>query len=95
MKTRIKIVIIVISLILLILAWAPWVTSEYAVSKVVEKLGGPDAQFYHLGETLAVKDVPREITWFPFGRYITFPGQGWFVTFYGEAVNVVEGDILI
>ena len=94
-KMVLKIIIIVILLILFILAWAPWITDEYAVNKVMEKMGGPDARFYYMDMNVSVKDVPKEIDLFPFGRYITLPGEGWFVTFYGEAVEVVEGDIWI
>lgn len=94
-KLYFKIIIIVILLILFILAWAPWITDEYAINKVVEKMGGPDTQFYYMGENVSVNDVPKEIGLFPFGRYVTLPGEGWFVTFYGDVVKVVEGDVWI
>jgi hypothetical protein len=67
-----------------VLAWAPWVTDEYAVSKVVEKLGGSEARFNYLGQDIAVKDIPKQVSWLPFCRYVVFPGEaGWVVSFYG------------
>ncbi|ODS41218.1 MAG: hypothetical protein A7315_06855 [Candidatus Altiarchaeales archaeon WOR_SM1_79] len=66
-----------------ILAWAPWITNECAVNKVVEKLGGPDTRFNYLGDDMAVKDIPKVVNWLPFCRWVTFPGEaGWFVFFY-------------
>ena len=85
MKIIIKITVVAILLIILILCWAPWVTEEYAVSRVVERLGGPETQFDYLGETLVVRDIPKKVSWFPFGRFVYFPGEaGWFVSFYGS-----------
>ena len=73
--------------VLCLLAWAPWITDEYAVNKVVEKLGSPDAQFHYLDRTMSVRDVPKEVHWLPFSRYVLFPGEaGWFVTLYGAVV---------
>jgi len=75
----------VLTVIVFILAWAPWITNEYAINKVTEKLGGPDAQFFYLTEIMLVKDIPKEVSWFPFSKYVTFPGEaGWFVSFYGS-----------
>jgi hypothetical protein len=86
MKTRTKLIIIATAIaVTFILAWAPWVTDDYAIDKVVEKLGGPETRFNYLGQDLAVKDVPKKVSWLPFGRYVTFPGEaGWFVSFNGS-----------
>jgi len=84
MRIIIKLIVVVV-IIFAVLAWAPWVTDEYAVSKVVEKLGGPEARFNYLGQDIAVKDIPKQVSWLPFCRYIVFPGEaGWFVSFYGS-----------
>ena len=67
-----------------LLAWAPWITYDFAVSRVVEKLGGQEAHFNYLGQEMAIKDIPKQVGWLPFGRYVTFSGEaGWFVSFYG------------
>ena len=82
---RVKTIILTIAGILFLLVWAPWVTDDYAINKVVERLGGPDTRFNYLGQDMAVKDVPKVVGWWPFGRYVTFPGEaGWFVSFYGK-----------
>jgi len=84
MRIIIKLIVVVV-IIFAVLAWAPWVTDEYAVSKVVEKLGGPEARFNYLGQDIAVKDIPKQVSWLPFCRYVVFPGEaGWFVSFYGS-----------
>ena len=84
MKKKAFAVLAVASLVFLLFLWAPWITDDYAVNLVVEKLGGPEARFNYLGEDIAVKDVPRQVDWFPFGKYVEFPGEaGWTVNFYG------------
>jgi hypothetical protein len=48
-------------------------------------LGDPETRLTYLGEDMALKDVPKEVHWVPFGRFVTFPSEaGWFVTFYGS-----------
>ena len=88
LKNRAKLIIIATAIAVaatLMLAWAPWVTDEYVIDKVVKKLGGPDTRFTYLGQDMAVKNIPKEISWLPFGRYLTFPGEaGWYVSFYGS-----------
>jgi hypothetical protein len=85
MKTLTKVVLAVVVVVVFLLVWAPWVTDDYAIGRVVEKLGGPDARFDYLGQDMAIKDVPKEVSWLPFGRFVTFPGEaGWFVSFYGS-----------
>jgi hypothetical protein len=84
MKKKFLAVLAAASLVFLLFLWAPWITDDYAINMVVEKLGGPEARFNYLGEDLAVKEVPRQVGWYPFGMYVTFPGEaGWTVNFYG------------
>lgn len=85
MTSKTKIAVVLAIFVVLLPAWAPWITDDFAVSKVVEKLGGPEARFNYLGHDMAVKDIPKEVHRLPFGRYVTFPGEaGWFVTFWGS-----------
>ena len=87
MKKNTKIIAIAFLLALFLLAWAPWITNEYAINKVTEKLGGPDAQFDYLGDSMPVKDIPKEVGWLPFVKVVYFPSEAcWFVTFYGGIV---------
>lgn len=84
MKTKIKAILLIAVAIVFLLAWAPWISDDYAINKVIEKLGDAETRFNYLGQDMAVKDIPKEVGWFPFGRYVAFPGEaGWFVSFYG------------
>jgi len=84
MKSVIKVIAVAV-IITAILAWAPWITDDYAVCKVVEKLGGPEARFDYLCQDRAVKDIPKQVVWFPFFKYVVFTGEAsWFVSFYGN-----------
>lgn len=72
------------AVLVVILAWAPWLTDDYAVTKVVEKVGGENTQFDYLGDKMPVRDVPKEVVRIPFGALIYFPGEALFVvTFFG------------
>ena len=87
MKNKTKIILAIIILVLILLAWAPWITDSYAINKVTKKLGGNDAKFNYLGEEMTIKEVPKNVGWFPFGRSVGFPSEAvWFVTFYGDAI---------
>ena len=84
MRSIIKLIFIVV-ILTFVLAWAPWITDDYAVDKVVEKLGGSEAGFDYLGQNMVVKDIPKQVIWLPFYKYVVFPGEaGWFVSFYGS-----------
>ena len=83
MRRRTMAILAAAGLVFSLFFWAPWITSEYAISRVVDKLGGPEARFNYLGEDMVVKDVPKQVVWLPFCRYFPFPGEaGWFVNFY-------------
>jgi len=85
MKKRTIAILAAVSLAFLVLLWAPWITDDYAINRVVEKLGGPETRFDYLGEDMAVKDIPKQVSWVPFGRFLTFPGEaGWTVSFFGN-----------
>jgi len=83
MRTIIR-AIVVAFIIAAFIVWAPWITNDFAVNKVVERLGGSETRFNYLNQDMAVKDIPKQVSWVPFGRYVVFPGEaGWFVSFYG------------
>ena len=56
MKKKNKIILLISSLILILLAWAPWISDDYAINKVTEKLNGPDARFNYLGEEKKISE---------------------------------------
>lgn len=67
-----------------LIAWAPWITEEYAYVKVMEHLGGPDTLFNYLGKTMPLSDVPKSFLRLPFVSLVYFPSEAMFiVTFYG------------
>ena len=77
-KKRGKTIILTLIFILMLLVWAPWIIDDYAINKVVEKLGGPENRYNYLGQDMAIKDIPKIVSWFPFGRFVYFPSEaGW------------------
>jgi len=77
-------IIIAVIIFTVIIAWAPWLTDEYATSAVVESLGGPDNEYIYLGELLPVRDIPKTVVRVPFGSLVYFPSEAMFiVTFWG------------
>ena len=80
-------VLIIVGFVACLMAWAPWVTEDYAYSKVMEHLGGPDVLFNYLGETMPLSDVPKSFKKLPFVSLVYFPGEAMFtVTFYGSVI---------
>ncbi len=65
MIRRNKILVSVLVLVCLVsvglIGWAPWVTEEYAIARVMEHLGGPNALFNYFGGTHAGKKCPHVI----------------------------------
>ena len=79
-----KVVTSLAVILLTIVAWSPWITSEYAQTVVVDSLGGPDASFYYLGENVTIKDIPIYTTKVPFAILVYFPGEAMYIVpFWG------------
>ena len=76
--------LIIISILAIgLIAWSPWIIEEYAYSRVMEHLGGPENTFLYLGETMLLQDVPKSFVKLPFVSLVYFPGEAMFiVTFY-------------
>ncbi|NHJ12746.1 MAG: hypothetical protein EAX95_03680 [Candidatus Thorarchaeota archaeon] len=67
-----------------ILAWAPWITDEYAINVVTESLGGADAMYNYLGESMPLDEVPKNVVRVPFVALVYFPSEAvYIVTFWG------------
>ncbi len=91
MIRRNKILVSVLVLVCLVsvglIGWAPWVTEEYAIARVMEHLGGPTALFNYLGEPMPVRNVPMSFKKLPFVSLVYFPGEAIFmVTFFGSVI---------
>jgi len=81
--------ILILSVLILsgLIAWAPWITEEYAYNKVIEHLGGPDVLFNYLGEAMPLKDVPKSFVKLPFVSLVYFPGEAMYIViFYGDVI---------
>jgi len=86
MKRR-NVIILSVLVVVGLIAWAPWITEEYAYNRVMERLGGPDRSFNYLGETMPLRDVPKTFVRLPFVSLVYFPGEAMFiVTFYGSVL---------
>ena len=71
-------------ILLLTMAWSPWITPEYAENAVIDCLGGPDASFNYLGENVTIKDIPVYTTRIPFVMLVYFPGEAMYIVpFWG------------
>ena len=100
MKTNAKIILVFIVLVIILLAWAPLITNEYAKNKTLEKncssiyYNKEKSQVCMLnsnfqgggwnGTGILVKDIAARVIWIPFGRYVTNFEGMEFVTFYGQ-----------
>ena len=84
---RRKVIILIVLVVVGLVAWAPWITEEYAYAKVMEHLGGPDTLFTYVGETMPLSDVPLSFVRLPFVSLVYFPSEAMFiVTFYGSVL---------
>ena len=82
-KTKLILVIMVLGFV----AWAPWMTDDYAIDQVTEHLGGPDELFDYIGDTMPVSSVPKSVVRVPFGSLVYFPSEARFrVTFWGWVI---------
>ena len=76
-----------ILLVVVITAWAPWLTNDFAISRVVDKLGGQNRSYNYLGKAMPLSDVPKAVVRLPFCALVYFPGEAvYVVTFFGLTV---------
>ena len=85
MEKRTLLILITIGLIGLgFIAWAPWITEDYAYELVMEHLGGSNTMYNYLGEMMPVKDIPKTFLKLPFISLVYFPGKAMYiVSFFG------------
>lgn len=87
MKKKNKIILLISSLILILLAWAPWISNNYAINKVIEDFGGSDKAFTDFHGAKTIGEAKFVVSLFPFGRSVSVPSEAvWFVTFYGDVI---------
>jgi len=81
MRQKIKIIIAVITLLLILIAWAPWLDDKAIHDKVFQERAHIDGTIdKQTGELICDYNVGL----FPFGRYVASCEGGYFVTFWGQ-----------
>ncbi len=81
MKQKTKAIITVAVLLLVLLAWAPWLDDRAIHDKVFQERAHIDGTIdKQTGELICDYNVG----WLPFGRYVASCEGGYFVTFYGQ-----------
>jgi hypothetical protein len=80
--TKRKTIMITVLLIISLLAWAPWITEEYAKNKFML-----DSCFIQSHGPGSGQENPEiHVNWYPFGRWVTTYDCGQFVTFYSNVI---------
>lgn len=81
MKKNTKIIIIAVLLLLVLLAWAPWMNNQAIHDRVFQERARIDGTIdKQTGELICDYNV----MWFPFGRWVASCEGGYFVTFWGK-----------
>ncbi len=81
MKKNTKIILILALLVILLLAWAPWMNNQAIHDRIFEERARIDGTMdKETGELICDYNV----MWFPFGRYVASCEGGYFVTFWGK-----------
>lgn len=76
MKQYQKIILIISTFIILVLAWAPWMDDEKTKEKVLSAHPDLRGMFQECPEPYVI--------WFPFGRWVGNCEGGWIITFWGR-----------
>ena len=81
MKQKIKIAIAALVLLLILLAWAPWLDDQAIHDKIFQERAHIDGTIdKQTGELIC----DYSVGWFPFGRYVASCEGGYFVTFWDQ-----------
>jgi len=86
MKTSIKLVIVIV----LLLAWAPWLDNNKIHDRVFQEKAHIDGTMgwviYPDGSKHYELICDYKVMWFPFGRYVASCEGGYFVTFWYQII---------
>lgn len=85
MRTTNKRAVVLVALLgVALTAWAPWLTDDFAISRVVDKLGGQERAYNYLGQVMPLREVPKSVVRIPFVALVYFSGEAvYIVTFFG------------
>ena len=81
MKKNTKIILILSLVILLLLAWAPWLNNKAIHDKVFEERARIDGTIDRQTSELI---CDYGVMWFPFGRWVASCEGGYFVIFWNQ-----------
>lgn len=88
MKTKIKVIIIGLLLLLFFLAWSPWLDNQAIHDKVFQERAHKDGTMgwitYPNGTREYELICDYNVGWFPFGRYVGSCEGAYFVIFTGK-----------
>jgi hypothetical protein len=83
MKINPNIVLFLAIIVLMLLAWAPWMADKAIHDKVFEEKAWIDGTIdKQTGELIC----DYTVSWFPFGRWVASCEGGYFVTFWGKII---------
>ena len=81
---------LILIVILIILAWAPWLNNQTIADRVFQEKADKDGTMGWVIGTDGRKEYrlicDYQVMWFPFGRYVASCEGGYFVTFYGQII---------
>jgi hypothetical protein len=78
-KKSIKIILLVVLLVFLVLAWAPWMNNKKIYDQVLKEKGKIDGTIdKETGDMIC----DYEVQWIPFGRYVASCEGSYEVMFY-------------
>jgi len=81
MRNMKKTIILIVTIIIVVLAWAPWLNNQSLHDEVFQKRAKIDGTIdKHTGELICDYNV----MWMPFGRYVASCEGGYFVIFWGK-----------
>lgn len=80
MKTNIKSILVIGIILILLLAWAPWITKEYALNKVKS-----NSNFMNQHPN-GIQDFEINVFWLPFGKAVTTYEGLWYVSFFSMII---------
>ncbi len=83
MKKKTKIILTIAILIILFLAWAPWMNKQKLHDKIFKERSKIDGTIDKVtGELIC----DYSVTWIPFGRAVKSCEAGYYITFYGQTI---------
>lgn len=88
MKKNTKIILVLALLVLMLLAWDPWIDNQAIHDRVFQEKAHKDGTMgwviYPNGTKQYELICDYKVMWFPFGRWVASCEGGYYVTFWGK-----------